>query len=488
MSKGTGATFQAAAYNLSQVPPLYRPALDANGNRVAQDPTTGQFFPEVYIGAFTAPWDFTGSVLTTDPGYPRGFRRQQAVQPAPRFGFAYDVFGDGKMAVRGGFAIVKQTTPSYGGYIGIENNAPVKYSPTIYYGNMNTFLDAPQLLYPTGSSTYDPNDKVPSIYRYSLGIQRELKGGFVIDASYVGNVGRHLLQGISINNVPYGARFQPENIDPTTGTALPTNFYRPIPGYGGIGERVSAGKSNYNALQVAINRRFSKGVSVGLSYTWSKVLGTGTTDGAGLAAFRPWQVWNYGPFDFDQTQILVVNYVWDLPSLSKHLNNNNVIIKGVFDNWQIAGVTTFSSGLPRGIGLSTTDGADITGGGDGARVMLLGQPQLSHGDRTFDRWFNTAAFGRPPQGYYGDAPVFPVRGPGQNNWDMTLMKQFRLWSEASKLQFRCEMYNAFNHAQFSSMDTSAVFDPSGQQVNSTFGQITNARSGRVIQLALRLQF
>ncbi len=500
MNKGTGATFQAAAYDPSKVVPLYRPVIGPGGQRMAQDPTTGQLLPEVYIGAF-ATSDlasvFPGSVLTTDPGYPRGFRKQQAVQPMPRFGFAYDVFGDGKMAIRGGFGIMKQTTPSYSGYIGIENNPPVKYSPTIYYGNMSTFLSQSGLLYPAGTSTYDPNDKVPSIYRYSLGIQREVKGGIVIDASYVGNVGRHLIQQYDPEIVPYGAHFLPQNQDPTSpGNALPENFYRPIPGYSGIGTTITSGSSSYNSLQVSINRRYAHGVSFGLSYTWSKVMGTqssswaggGSVDNGPVATYQPWRVWNYGPASFDQTQMLVINYVWDLPKLSKHLNSNNVLIKGVFDNWQLAGVSTFASGLPTPIYLGTTDGADITGGGDGARVMLLGQPQLSWSARTLDRFFNTAAFGRPPQGYYGNAPIVPVRGPGLNNWDLTLMKQFRLWNEASHLQFRSEFYNVWNHPNFSSMDTGATFDPSGAQVNSTFGQLNGNRSARVIQLSLRLQF
>src|SRR5437867_102384 len=181
--------------------------------------------------------------------------------------------------------------------------------------------------------------------------------------------------------------------------------------------------------------------------------------------------------------MLVVNYVWDLPKLSKFANN--AVVRGVFDNWQIAGVTSFSSGLPFPINVDTTDGADIAGGGDGWRAMLIGQPQLSHGERTLDRWFNTAAFGRPPQGYYGDAPVYPVRGPGLNNWDMTIMKQFPLWSEVRRLQFRAEMYNAWNHPNFSHVDNSALFDESGQQVSSTFGQLDGTRSARVIQLSLR---
>src|SRR5262249_5339407 len=257
---------------------------------------------------------------------------------------------------------------------------------------------------------------------------------------------------------------------------------------------ITSGSSNYNALQVAINRRYSHGVSFGVSYTWSKTLGTqssswgngGATDNGPVATYRPWRGWNYGPASFDETQMLVVNYVWDLPKLSKYANN--VVVRSVFDNWQLAGVSTFASGLPTPVFLNTTDGADITGGGDGARVMLVGQPQLSWGDRSFERFFNTSAFGRPPQGYYGDAPVAPVRGPGINNWDLTLMKQFKLWNESSRIQFRCEFYNVWNHSQFNSVDVGATFDPSGNQVNPTFGQLNGNRSARVIQLSLRLTF
>src|SRR5262249_55663679 len=160
------------------------------------------------------------------------------------------------------------------------------------------------------------------------------------------------------------------------------DFYRPIPGYGGLGTLFNGGWSNYNSLQVSLNRRFSRGVSFGVSYTWSKAMNTGNNDGDGVATYRPWGVWNYGPANFDQTQMLVFNYVWDLPKLSQHWQSP--VVSAIFDNWQVSGVTTFGSGLPQGIGLSTTDGADITGGGDGARVMLIGQPKLSTGERSFD--------------------------------------------------------------------------------------------------------
>ena len=165
------------------------------------------------------------------------------------------------------------------------------------------------------------------------------------------------------------------------------------------------------------------------------------------------------------------------------------VVKAVFDNWQLSGVATFATGLPYPINLNTTNGENITGGGDGARVVITGPVQLSPGNRGFNEWFNTASVALPAVGYAGDASVYPFSGPGQANFDITIMRKFPLRSERRSLQFRTEMYNAFNHTQFDTVDNNAVFDPStGKQVNSTFGQVVSTRSPRVIQLSLRLEF
>jgi hypothetical protein len=268
---------------------------------------------------------------------------------------------------------------------------------------------------------------------------------------------------------------------------------------------MNAGISNYNSLQVAVNRRFAKGVSYGISYTWSHTLNTGSSEGDGLARYRPWRIWNYGPANFDQTHMFVFNYVWDLPKASKLVEGSaaKLFFGSVLDNWQISGITTMASGLPQGVWLGTVSGLDLSGGGDGTRTNVIARPQLSHGDRTFDRWFNTAAFAMPNLPYEtspgsdqwvvdpGNASVFPVRGPGQNNWNITLMKKFPLKSESRSLQFRAEFYNAFNHTQFSAIDTWANFDDTTAgfpQVNNTFGQVVGSRSPRVIQLSLRFEF
>jgi hypothetical protein len=488
VGKGLGAEFVKSRYDTSQVPPFYQPAVGPGGVEVAKNPVTGQLAPAAYIGAFTSPFSYTGMVLSSDKSYPQGFREQHGVQTAPRIGFAYDPWGDGKTAIRGGFGVMKENVPTYNSYFWtMVSNPPVQIQPTIFYGNMNTLSQQAGLVFPSSASGLENPDKVPTLYNYSLGIQRDVGHSTVIDISYVANFARHLEQQVDVNEVPYGAHFLPQHLDPISGTALPDNFYRAYPGYGSIPTNVNAGVSNYNSMRVSVNHRTSRGVFFTLAYTWSHALGTGSNDGDLLATYQSWKVWNYGPTIFDQRQMFVGTWVWDLPKASKLVPNP--VVKGVFDNWQLSGVATFSTGLPYPINLGTTNGEDISGGGDGARVVITGPVQLSPGKRSFSQWFNTASVALPAVGSSGNAPVYPFSGPGQANFDITIMRKFPLGKESRSLQFRTEMYNAFNHTQFDTVDNNATFDPStGKQVNGTFGQVVSTRAPRVIQLSLRLEF
>jgi hypothetical protein len=308
---GQGVAFDPATYNRSQVSPLFQPVLSPTGARVGRNPVTGELVPEVLIGAFVPGVGNPFSGIVTASSLGNGFVAQQPLQAAPRFGFAWDVFGKGKTAIRGGFGVAKEPQPAYGNYggeNGISSNQPLITSPQIYYGNMSSLLSQTGYIFPGSEQAFERNPKVPSIYHYSMNVQQALPGEMLMSVAYVGYVSRHLLATRSLNTLPYGTRFLPQNADPTqTGKALPDAFLYPNFGYTSIGYLENSATGNYNGLQVNLNRRFSHGLLFGLAYTWSKTMGYGSGDFDSLPMFNSYRSWVYGPTYFDQTQMFMAS-------------------------------------------------------------------------------------------------------------------------------------------------------------------------------------
>jgi len=506
---GQGSNFVPELFNRARAVALYEsacavaftpPATCPTAQRRARNPITGALTPLTganagLVGAIVPNSGDAnnGLALGIDPNTTPGYRHTKAIDYEPRFGLAWDVFGSGKSVLRfqGG---VYHAPRVGGGTTGgnLVNNQPANRTFSIDFGNINNLasLTGTALTRPSSLNGVEVESHTPSIYNFTFGIQQDIGFQTVMEASYVGSFARHLGQRININGVPDGARLGTNNIDPVTGQRIANDFLRPYRGYADINTVVWAGTSNYNSLQVQVTRRYTKGFQYGLAYTYSKSFDYANDDSSDVFFGRPYKQFNYAPSDFDQTHILTINYIYDIPNLSRKFNNG--FVKGIFDHWQLTGTTSYASGKPKNISVTYNGGiTDITGGQDNARPNTICDPMrnISGSDPTGTPYvINVKCFARPTRlGDIGNTPRNSLRMPSIFNNDMALFKNIKL-GESRTLQLRWEVYNVFNHTNFRDMDAGLAFDAAGNQTNTRFGTPTLARTPRVMQAAVKFSF
>lgn len=451
----------------------------------------------------------TNGVLTAGAGLERGVYRNRGIQWAPRFGFAYDVTGRQSLVVRGGMGIFYDR-PQGNTVFDLVRNPPTTLEPTLNFGLMQQLNQGQVLLAPPNLVAFDRQGKVPTSYAYNLGVQYKLPFDSVLDVSYVGTSAQHQLQRRNINAPAYGAAFAPANQDSTlaassTGSsALAIDFLRPYQGFGNISYIEPSASSNYHSLQTSLQRRYTKGLLVGVNYTWSKVLGTQANDLPGINGFgAPHNIdnrrANYGVLDFDRPHNFNVNWVWDLP---KGTSNSGL---GYFLNgWQLSGIYRYQTGAPYNIGVNVAglSGYGLTGTAqvEGARIVLLKNPGSGNSSDPL-RMLDTSAFAAPSFGSLGfeSGRNFLRVGP-INSWDLALSKEFRV-KEKYKFEVRLDAFNALNHTQFDGVNSTANFASPGStaitnlpflngvltNVNG-FGTVSSVRPPRNMQLSARFEF
>jgi outer membrane receptor protein involved in Fe transport len=481
------AVFIPERYDPARAPVLIQPVSTPQGRR-GRNPVTGEILPAVKIGTF-APG--TGDPTNGIQVFDEGVLEAPPIQVAPRVGFSWDVHGDGRMAVRGGFGVFPDR---FNDDIILQHVElpPLVNTLTANYTTIRELLSTPLSLSPAQVRSLNPDYEPQYVYNYSIGVQRDLGWNLVGDLSYVGSKGRNLLQTRNINAVPYGTNFLASSIDPTTGGALPNVFLRPYRGYQDILVSEFSGISNYDALQMQVSRRYTAGFRFGVAYTFAKTRNVGIAsppnNNPTINPFIDFRERNYG--DAGRHHNLAIDYSYQVPALSSKWNSP--IARAIGDGWEVSGVTTALSGGALGLGYSISGISDLTGGagaGVDTRVDFVCDPNLSRGDRTSLRAFATECVAPPPAagGRIGSARGDELIGPGYLNWDISFAKNIPLGG-TRRLQFRTELYNAFNNVQFSAVNTNAVFNAAGLQTNPEFGIYTAARPSRRIVFTLRALF
>jgi hypothetical protein len=401
---------------------------------------------------------------------------------APRIGFAYRPFsGNNSTVVRAAYGIF------YDSWIFNEDIFSVLNPPwASTYAAVGTlaspinegglFPIAPTAAPVAGtisSLTVNPTQRTPYVQQWNFDVERELAHDWLLDVGYEGSEATKL----------------DDRSIPTQGQLMPNGsgvFHYPNFGY--ILLTNMDGKSNYNALTALIEKRFRHGYYFQAHYTWSKVLGiasaecgTGTDSCGGAQNY-----WNrnadYGPAAFDVTQRLVFSGIYELPfGRGKQFGSQMApALDRVLGGWQLNSLYQVQSGYP--FNIVATDASGMGQGGE-ARADLVGNP---HAPDPVDpaRVFNRYAFAQPKAGTFGDSGRNILRGKGLNNWDLSLFKNNHL-TERFNMQFRAELFNAFNHTQLGPFPGYGFsLDP-----NSSFGvYLSTQHDARVIQLALRLIF
>jgi len=428
-----------------------------------------------------------------------------AYRISPRFGFTYDLNGRQTAILRGAFGIFYDR-PQGNTRFNMVGNPPGSANVTLNNGLVSDLATAEiPLSGPSGSQPSEYDFTLPMSYAWNFGGQFRLPGSFVLDVSYVGNKQTKLLGLVQINAIPYGSLYQPANQDLTRtpsaqlgNTALPTDLLRPYQGYGAINLWKSIGESNYNALQTTLQRRFDSGLMVALTYTFSKTLGTGSADYSQMRIDGKDREYNYGILQSDQPHNFVANIVYQTPKVAE--GALGVIANG----WQISGVYQYATGYPFQIQYGFDDGTNnavITGSGQGARVVVVGDPGSGSSSDPYAQ-FNVNAFGPPsPNSIGAESSQFFLRQAPVNNLDLSLSKSFQLVGR-SKFEIRLDAFNALNHMQIFSTNnsvrfaglgngtiTNAAYDASGNLTNTNgFGSVANIWPGRQIQVVGRFTF
>ncbi len=495
---------------------LFSPSAYNAATAVNIDPTSGAI-----VG--TGGNRLNGMTYAANGTLPKGGWNSRGIMYEPRVGFSYDMFGDRKGVLRGGFGISHDRSQGNLVFNTVFGNPALVTTPSLTTGNITGISTAAQNNPGVLAGIYgaDIAGQTPTTYSYSLGTQREVAPGTTLDVAYVGTLSRHQVTARDLNQIPYGttlsrAAQNPANyaggVVPTVEPNLPpeyaaagysfsgakayqTNYLAPYKGYDQLEYYKFDGTSSYHSLQVSVQRRFSRGLTFGGVYTWSKSMTTSTADESFVDTFNP-RKYSYGPAGFDRRNIGSINYVYDLPRVAQHFGGASHFLAYITDGYQMSGLANFQSGNPVMNALYSPAN------------QLTGARQYSKTPPAYVGVDHQGNLILPTIGYPTLAAPGSIRNDALVTWDNSIFKNFAFGKAESGryIQLRGEFFNILNHTNFSSRDyganvtlpsynaTSRTFTPLSIAKDSAWGTPTGVRSPsgpggpRVVQLAAEIYF
>jgi len=420
-----------------------------------------------------------GLVFPGDPGVPRGLIRTDYNNLAPRIGFAWDPFGDGRTSVRGAYGlffetinsdIIQNTGQPYRYTFTIQSpfglSDPLRGQPAIPL-TVNTqnpqFIGLQEIFFP------DPGLRTPYVQHFNLNVQREVAKDVAVQIAYVGKLGRKLLMGVSANPALFGPGATLANL----------NQRRLLPAFGNNSKISSQANSTYHALQVEVNKRLSRGLTFQGAYTWSRSIDMASGIALGAAVPNVFDLaTQFGLSDFHAKHIGSFSWIWDLPAL----RSAAAPLRAVAGGWQLNGLYAARSGRP----INIVAGRDVAlSGTPNQRPNVVGEHRLAderpRGEK-IAAWFNRSAFALAANGALGNVGRNVLLGPPSAEMNLGVYKHIDLpGREGLRLQFRSEFFNVFNNVNLGNPNTSVGG-------GAAMGRITSAGQARVIQFALKLLF
>jgi len=484
-------------FDPSRYDPTQAPQVQLNGVFVANGagvPVTSTGAVANLLDGIVFPASFKPNpafpLAAATPGVPDGIFTTSP-HFGPRIGFAYDPKGDGKTAIRGGYGISYGRVP-FALYNGDLSNPGFTEGVVLINGTVTD----PSLGTPGAQSAFGINTVGAAnstfnplrVQSYSLTVERQIIPGGVFNIAYVGSHSNNYSLGYDHDwPLPVAAPTQNAagclspgetatpaggfQFDPCINQGITSATYtRPIPMYNGISaESQSAGAwpamANYNSLQTGFRYVTHRGLTLTAAYTWGHTLTNNIGPQDPYILFANPKA-DYGQPSQGQHHIFNASYIWQMPFLKGRTD----LLGTALGNWTFSGITTFVSGTPNNIGLST--------GQNG----LAGVPNCvasTSGPQTHEEWFNTSAFVAPAFGFYGNCAYGIVYGPPLQVWNWALYKTFPI-KERLRIQLRFEAFNIWNKPNFQSLDTNLG--------DGAFGQTTSTADPRQLEGALRLEF